>query len=492
MRKIVPYVLGITFLVLPIITYLYGGDYDEYAIGVVSLILSACILYEKPGKTAGYELMFIAFSVFCLLNTLVRGLSVSSLHCLTLLLAMDMYICGKMYSCSKRTGLWITITVALFHSLLIILQYVRILPSLSYYFEVSSVYGNPAPPAIIIVFGIVSLIYLRDKEPMKWAYYLMAAIMVMAVFMSSSRTAILSLAACWIYITLGRRDDKKKILYAIGVLLLLIPILYLIRPGSGDVRLLIWRAGMGMVGEKPLLGFGMESFAADYMRYQAKYFSSHPDSNFIMLATNHNQAYNEFLRILCEEGVIGLLLFFIPVVWVLIESSNLLLLFTVSAIVSFFLYTADITVWVCELSFLTGLLQKECRKAVEIKPMLHRSIFISCIFAIALLLANPVAPRQSSCYEDSLSRGLKAQQVKRYSEAEDEFMLAFHMIPCRITAPYLLFNLYKETDVEKAASMAKKIISFGEYKNEGNATICMRNEVRIWLRDSSDIKISGF
>lgn len=484
MQKFFPFILGTSFIGLPIIAYFYSGEYDEYAIGIMAATISAILFFSKQEKISISELMFIVFWGYSIVNTLIRGYPISSGHCLILLLVIVSYCLGKSYSSDRQICLWMIIIVALFHSILIILQYAGILTSLSYYFKVSSVYGNPAPPAIIIVLGFVALLYLKKEQvKAKGAYFTMSAIMIAAVLISSSRTAVLSLVACCLYELSVRKWKKEIVAYAVGGIILLLPCFYFIRPGSADVRLLIWRASLGMVQENPCFGSGIGSFASDYMLYQARYFSLNPDSRFVMFATNHNQAYNEFLRILCEEGVIGLVMFIFPVIWMLKRSGNLLPLFMVSAISSSFLYTADIIVWVCELALLTGLMQKEDSKSIEIKPYLHRSISFSIVIAVILFLMHPIPSRPSSCYEDTLRCGLTAQKEGDYDEAEEQFMLAFHMIPCRITAPYLLFNLYRETDEKKAVLMAESIVSFGEYKNEGNATLRMKNEVNTWLRN---------
>ena len=64
-----------------------------------------------------------------------------------------------------------------------------------------------------------------------------------------------------------------------------------------------------MIVEHPLLGHGTNSFAKQYMNYQADYFQAgyHTDQE-IVLASDNIYAFNEVLRIVCEYGIIGLFL----------------------------------------------------------------------------------------------------------------------------------------------------------------------------------------
>jgi O-antigen polymerase len=84
--------------------------------------------------------------------------------------------------------------------------------------------------------------------------------------------------------------------------------LYYFKQGSADGRLLIWKVSTEMIKDKPILGHGADKFAADYMNYQADYFKHNPDELEAMQADNVTYAYNEFLKITVEKGLIGLLL----------------------------------------------------------------------------------------------------------------------------------------------------------------------------------------
>ena len=87
----------------------------------------------------------------------------------------------------------------------------------------------------------------------------------------------------------------------------LLPLLYQLKKASADGRLFIWNVSKELVSSAPLLGRGADSFTAEYMLAQADFFERYPNSEYRMNATDNVHAFNEYLRITCEYGIIGLL-----------------------------------------------------------------------------------------------------------------------------------------------------------------------------------------
>ena len=102
----------------------------------------------------------------------------------------------------------------------------------------------------------------------------------------------------------------KQILIVAGTLIFAVALfaMYQFKKGSADGRLLIWEVGANMIEDKPLFGHGTSKFAAGYMNYQAAYFRPNPDVPEAMQADNVTYAYNEFLKLAVEKGIVGLLL----------------------------------------------------------------------------------------------------------------------------------------------------------------------------------------
>jgi O-antigen polymerase len=107
-----------------------------------------------------------------------------------------------------------------------------------------------------------------------------------------------------------------RTLVAIAIVTLLIGLsgvgLYNLKKGSSDGKLLIWEVTSGKIAEKPLFGYGVGRFEAEYNNWQAIYFQSRPaetDGKKGMVAGNTKYCFNEYLEMFAELGIIGLLLF---------------------------------------------------------------------------------------------------------------------------------------------------------------------------------------
>jgi len=139
---------------------------------------------------------------------------------------------------------------------------------------------------------------------------------------SRSRAAWLAVSVSSVYlITLRYQLVQKLRIYLntltkksslIGVLIIFLAIsmagLYHFKKGSADGRLLIWKVSAGMIKDNPILGHGVEGFKSHYMDYQAAYFKNNPDSKDAMVAGDTNYAFNEFIQLTVENGLVGLLL----------------------------------------------------------------------------------------------------------------------------------------------------------------------------------------
>jgi len=108
-----------------------------------------------------------------------------------------------------------------------------------------------------------------------------------------------------------QKNSFRKLLMGVVISLSVVALLvglYTIRKDSADGRLLIWKVSLEMVKDKPIFGHGINGFQANYMEYQARYFAAHPDSPFSNLADNNQFAFNEVLKLLVEQGIVGMLL----------------------------------------------------------------------------------------------------------------------------------------------------------------------------------------
>lgn len=190
-------------------------------------------------------------------------------------------------------------------------QYFGFLPS-NNVFRVTGSFDNPAgfAASLCAAFPFYLWWITRSRSILRWTLVAITFLTGLAVILSESRSGILSLSIvlfCWgiqkIKISL---TSKIVLLSLIG--LVLIAGLYFIKKDSANGRLLIWKCAIPMLQENWLTGYGTGGFEAHYMDYQAAYFENHPEDSYSILADNVQYPFCEYLRIIIDYGIIGILL----------------------------------------------------------------------------------------------------------------------------------------------------------------------------------------
>ena len=84
----------------------------------------------------------------------------------------------------------------------------------------------------------------------------------------------------------------------------------MLKKDSANGRALIWKVSATIIKENPLFGIGFNKFESDYLNYQEQYFASGKGTaQEEYLADNIHWAFNEFILITAEFGIVGLVLF---------------------------------------------------------------------------------------------------------------------------------------------------------------------------------------
>jgi O-antigen ligase len=187
-------------------------------------------------------------------------------------------------------------------------QYAGLLPSANNRFIVTGSFDNPAgiASALACAWPLCFLFFASTNHYLRFCFYALAVIIAIAIILSGSRAGMLAIVvamAIWLWVKIASWKIKTAIIVAIVTLPV---VMYYFKKDSADGRLLIWRVSLDMVADKPVTGHGLGAFQAKYMLYQAEYISTHPDSPLINLADNTYHPFNEYLRVLCEHGIVGL------------------------------------------------------------------------------------------------------------------------------------------------------------------------------------------
>ena len=199
-------------------------------------------------------------------------------------------------------------------------------------YKITGTLFNPGPYSGLVAMGApLALSFSSDKTLPRWEQWLgtatlFAATLVLLVTMSRSACLAAIFGSALIMwkkfqyqnsVLLSFKFVTRKVFFLIiGLLAVaLLTGIYFIKKDSADGRMLIWRASMENIKKRPLFGAGYGNFTVVYGDAQAAFFIKQKRTKSqIMIADSPDYAFNEYLQIAVELGLIGLLLFLFVVV----------------------------------------------------------------------------------------------------------------------------------------------------------------------------------
>lgn len=269
------------------------------------------------------RLFHILFAVGCIGSIFVYSHQFTDAYivpkwCWTLFVLSGILLCAAILALQRKSvsvdmSIWGSIIVfsCLLQAIYGILQYVGLYSS-NATFRMTGSFDNPAGFAACLCAGLpfVGCLLSNHCKYIRHVGWLVGIMIAIPVILSYSRTGIVCIAVLCclsVYERLKRRKVLKYVIL-IGLILLLFGG-YWIKKNSADGRILIWKCGLEMVKDASWLGHGIGSFEAHYMDYQADYFRHQGlQHRYAMLADNVKQPFNEYLGILINWGIVGLLL----------------------------------------------------------------------------------------------------------------------------------------------------------------------------------------
>lgn len=149
----------------------------------------------------------------------------------------------------------------------------------------------------------------------RWEYLILSIFYLLVIYNTSSRAAWLVCLFLIVYIFLDRYGwFRSRVLYAFGLFFVLLALLVVVcicndyKMDSIAGRLMIWVIAFRMICLHPIFGLGMNGFQSAYMEYQAAYSTFPSFKKWAYLLDDNLFAFNEFMRIAVEQGLIGLML----------------------------------------------------------------------------------------------------------------------------------------------------------------------------------------
>ena len=239
--------------------------------------------------------------------------------------------------------------------------------------------------AIFISISSIIFMHLSKKINTLYINHIARTIIVIAIlgiFILGSRTALIVIASYLIFDYLIK-INHSKIRYITGFALILIlstVLTFSIKKDSSYGRFFVWKTTYIMFEDNLLSGIGYGNFASKYPIYQASmYENKKMSSREISLADNTKVAFNEFLHITSELGIIGIIIFVLLMIALLKKSKEHRFLYFSIFVAMFFSYILHSSV-ITHMLILT--LSLSILPVINLKPAISRMIIL-CIFIFA-------------------------------------------------------------------------------------------------------------
>lgn len=195
--------------------------------------------------------------------------------------------------------------------------------------------GSPYPvgtmlnPNILACFLAVTccvtgvLAHKTDKRALRWLLYVMTGLFLILMCFSKSRLALLAVvvpAVCFCFLDPRYSVFIRKHVAAVAIFLaVLFTVMYYVKKPSADGRVYMARIAVRAIARNVIFGAGTEGYAGAFGQEQFRYYSRNGDNvdlNDVVqnkLTGNRHAcapltAFNEFLRIGVEYGLVAMLL----------------------------------------------------------------------------------------------------------------------------------------------------------------------------------------
>lgn len=181
-----------------------------------------------------------------------------------------------------------------------------------YRYMITGSFQNPGPySACLMTTAVICLAWYREQSNKKIQQYILPLLLLPCVLLPAtmSRAAIVSggIVAIWLYRQkLQNMSMAVKALVATGVVAAFI-LLYFFKQGSADGRLLTWAASVSTWLHNVWSGVGIGGFHHACAEGIARMYGENPRLVWFESGGVTDYAFNDFLKILVEQGIVGAL-----------------------------------------------------------------------------------------------------------------------------------------------------------------------------------------
>jgi hypothetical protein len=326
--------------------YLSTGLISIISFGLVSFSRNKLQFSLLDGLILLWGILFLIF------NSGVHHSEAVTKQILLILVIILYFYFRFIFQVSKRSIYFITLSfiiTGLVEAVWGLRQLYGFAPSQHNLFGMTGSFFNPGPfacyIAIVLPMSVYYVLRYRICHKVKFHFrnlpiYILWTISVLTVFASllvilasMSRASWLAAigSCCWVLFCFYAKNrkirnlivcNKRKFILLVSILFILIVVsgfgAYQLKKDSADGRIFIWKNTIELIRQNPL-GVGLGNFSGSYGHIQAAYFEA---GNYTKdeerVAGIPDYAFNEYLQICVEQGVIVFLLFISIVVYSLI------------------------------------------------------------------------------------------------------------------------------------------------------------------------------
>ena len=244
-------------------------------------------------------------------------------------------ICFSLFHPLIKFTAYIILLIGLIEAIWGLGQLYNYFPSGHALFKTTGSFFNSGPYGgfIALMFPLTLHYWICFKHRNKLLAYIflfVGAICLLVFPATLSRTAwIAAIAGCGLVLVFDtritiklqifRKQHQKRFTFFILTLFLFLFSatygVYYLKKDSANGRLFMWKVNTLAIKDNPINGVGLGGFPASYAKAQMEYFKSGKASDTEKLvAGSPEYAFNEYLRIFLEQGIIGGILFLILII----------------------------------------------------------------------------------------------------------------------------------------------------------------------------------
>jgi len=367
--------LSAAFVIAPLFsvsTFIRVGDFVKVSkyfafIGVVGISAPLLAIYFYQNRiTSAPRISWSSFLLFCwnvyiVVNAKIQKVDLANKDLVTLSICVLLFyaICHILEKYNNLINRVILIDLLLascsIEAAIGLLQLYGVIPVLDSHFNIEGTFRNPAPFSLflasIMPMALATFIFptaekKKDSDTRKRMALTTIILCCLVLPAANIRTAWIAAAVGSLIVfnyryTIVEKCRKmldtliKKVVFIFGLLSLLLMIvfcLYLVKPASAAGRVLIWKITFRQFIYQPVFGVGYSNLKKEFSNWQGSYFIEdstrldesplYSEEKSAFLADNVEMAYNEYLEMATESGIVGLTLFMGYVLLILVKAVN--------------------------------------------------------------------------------------------------------------------------------------------------------------------------